>query len=60
MCFRWTVFQHDFIKMEYAWNIIVYFVLNRRYKLFMVNEVRQFTRVFNGRVSHVNSQSGSQ
>jgi hypothetical protein len=34
--------------------IIVFFVFNRRYKLFMVNEVRQFTSVFNGRVSRVN------
>jgi hypothetical protein len=35
VCFRWTVFQHNFIKMDYAWNIIVLFVFNRRYKLFM-------------------------
>jgi hypothetical protein len=46
MVIRWTVFQHNFIKMDYAWNIIVFFVFNRRYKLFMVNEVRQFTSVF--------------
>jgi hypothetical protein len=29
VCFRWTVFQHDFIKMDYVWNIIVFFVFNR-------------------------------